>query len=118
MNEIEKKMEDKLPVVQAPCSICEEDGKIRLRVEMPGVSKEGIEVSVEKNELAISGKVESWETPGTYLLRERRHGEFRKRFIIDDTIDREKIDATVVNGVLTLTLNTKETAKPRKIEIK
>lgn len=118
MNEIERKTGTKTPVVQPECSIVEEDGKVRLRIEMPGVTRDGIEVSVEKNELSIVGKNNRKEVEGTYLLRERRGGEFRKRFIIDETIDREKIEAVMVDGVLTLTLAVKEAAKPRKVEIK
>jgi len=118
MNELEKKIETKKPVVQPECSIAEEDGKVRLRIEMPGAARDGIEVSVEKNELSIVGKNDRKEVEGTYLLRERRRGEYRKRFIIDETIDREKIEAVMVDGVLTLTLVVKEAAKPRKVEIK
>jgi len=118
MNELEKTTETKAPVVQPECSIVEEDGKVRLRVEMPGVTRDGIEVSVEKNELCIVGKDSRKEAEGKYLIRERRRGEYRKRFIIDETIDREKIEAVMVDGVLTLTLAVKEAAKPRKVEIK
>jgi len=118
MNEIEKKAETKAPVVQPECSIVEEDGKVRLRVEMPGVTRDGIEVSVEKNELYIVGKDSRKEAAGTYIVRERRRGEFRKRFIIDETIDRDRIEASMADGVLTLTLAVKEAAKPRKVEIR
>ena len=104
--------------VQPLCSIREEEGKVRLSVEMPGVGKDGIEVSVEKNELVITGKGRESRSDGVYLIRERRLGEYRKRFIIDETIDREKIEASMSDGVLTLVLNTKEAAKPRKIEIR
>jgi len=55
---------------------------------------------------------------GTYLIRERQVGEYQKRFIIDETIDQDKIQAVMNDGVLQLTLNIKETAKPRRIEIK
>jgi len=118
MNELEKKVETQKPVVQPECSIAEEDGKVRLRVEMPGVVRDGIEVSVEKNELSIVGRDHRKEAEGTYLLRERRRGEFRKRFIIDETIDRDRIEASMADGVLTLTLAVKEAAKPRKVEIR
>lgn len=104
--------------IQPLCSVFEEDGKVRLTVEMPGVNKEGLEVSVEKNELVISGRGKEPKTEGSYLIRERRTGQYRKRFIIDETIDREKIEASMADGVLTLVLNTKEAAKPRRIEIR
>jgi len=118
MNELENKTEARTPVVQPACSICDEDGKVRLRVEMPGVDKEGLEISIEKNELAITGKPLRFDEPGTWLLRERNHGDYRKRFILDESIDRDRIEAVMADGVLTLVLATKEAAKPRKIEIK
>jgi len=117
MNELEKRGENRPAAIQPSCAICEEDGKVKLRLEMPGVSKEDIEVSVEKNELTISAKGSAQPAEGNYLIRERRVGEYRKRFIIDETIDREKIEANMVNGVLTLALSIKEAAKPRKVEI-
>lgn len=118
MNELSRRSEEKPAIVQPVCNISEEEGKVRLSVEMPGVARDGIEVSVEKNELVIVGKSSSKEAEGAYLIRERRRGEFRKRFIIDETIDRERIDATMANGVLSLTLNVKEAAKPKRIEIR
>ncbi|WP_304240761.1 Hsp20/alpha crystallin family protein [Gracilinema caldarium] len=119
MNEVmEKKQENKVRMVQPACAICEDNGQILVRVEMPGVDKDGIEVSVEKNELVIKGKPAATPVEGTYLIRERQTGEYHKRFIIDETIDREKIQAVMNDGVLQLTLSIKEAAKPRKIEIK
>lgn len=117
MNELEKKQEQQSSVVQPACSICEEDEKVRLRIEMPGVSRENIEVSVEKNELSLIGRQTVKEVEGTYLLRERAHGEFHKRFIIDESIDRDKIEAVMADGILTLTLSKKDAAKPRKVQI-
>jgi len=118
MNEISKRTEEKIAVVQPSCNICEDEGVVKLSIEMPGVSRDGIDVSVEKNEMVIVGKADEKEAEGTYIIRERRRGEFRKRFIIDETIDRDRIEATMINGVLSLTLNLKEAAKPRKIEIR
>lgn len=118
MNELTNRTEEKIPVVQPSCNICEEEGTVRLSIEMPGVSRKGIEVSVEKNELVIVGKADDQKMEDSYLIRERRRGEFRKRFIIDETIDRDRIEASMSNGVLSLTLNLKEAAKPRKIEIR
>lgn len=118
MNELTKRSDEKPAVVQPVCNISEEDGKVRLSVEMPGVSRDGIDVSVEKNELVIVGRSELMEADGAYLIRERRRGEFRKRFIIDETVDRDRIEATMINGVLSLVLNIKEAAKPRRIEIR
>jgi len=117
MNDLEKQVEKPRQELQPACSISEQDGTVSLRVEMPGVSRDRIEISVENNELVIAGKTEAAEPVGDYLIRERHPGDYRKRFIIDETIDREKIQATMVDGILTLVLATKESAKPRKVEI-
>jgi HSP20 family protein len=113
----EKKTENKVRAIMPACSISEEDGVVQLRVEMPGVDKDGVEVSVEKNELIIEGKPKETSVEGKYLIRERAGGIYSKRFVLDDTIDQSKIQAVMNDGVLTLTLATKETAKPKKIEI-
>jgi len=118
MNIDDTQIEDASKIVQPACSISEENGSVRLTLEMPGVDRGGIEVGVEGNELIISAKNETTAHDEKYLIRERLVGRYRKRFIIDETIDRDKIEATMADGVLTLVLATKESAKPRKIEIR
>lgn len=99
--------------------IREEDGKVLLRVEMPGVMKEDLNIQLNNDELYISAtRSDKIEEEGEYLLRERPCADYEKVFTIDDTIDREKVDATMNNGVLFLTLYIKEAVKPRKIEVK
>ena len=98
--------------------ICEEGGKVLLRLEMPGVGKDSLEVKIENDELIVRGNRREGEKKGTYLIRERRHEDFVKRFTLDDTIDREKVEAEMKNGVLCLTLSLKEASKPKKIAIK
>jgi HSP20 family protein len=99
------------------CSICEEGEDIKVLVELPGVAREGLEIKVEGNELSISGKRGDAPAGGSYLLRERQAGDFRKSFVVDDSIDRGSIDARLENGILVLKLKVKEAAKPRRIEI-
>ncbi len=103
------------------CSIYEEDGKVRVILEMPGVDKSGLDIKLEGSELLIEGRptdqAEASEGQATYLLRERPRGSFHKSFAVDETIDRDSVDARLANGILTLTLKVKEAAKPRKIEI-
>lgn len=99
--------------------ISEEEGKVVLQLEVPGVKKEDVNVSIDDDQLKIyaSRKEESAED-GTYLLRERNCGDYEKVFTIDETIDREHIDAKMNNGILTITLQFKEEVKPRKITVK
>lgn len=99
------------------CSICEDSGLVTVLVEMPGVEKGGLEVSVDGNLLTIAGRREEERKGGSYLVRERRSGNFRKTFTIDETIDRDKIEAELNNGILQLKLHIKEAAKPKRIAI-
>ena len=101
------------------CFICEEEqGVVTLKLEMPGVSRDQLDIDVDGNELQITGKREAGRAEGTYLLRERPSGTFRQVYTLDDTIDRNKIEASLEGGVLTLNLHRREAEKPRKITIK
>ncbi len=99
-------------------SIYEEEGRIVLRLEMPGVRKEGLEINVEQNQLMISGRRPEPQPEGRYLVKERIDGDFYQVYTLDETIDREKIDASLNGGVLTVRLNLREEEKPRRIEVK
>lgn len=99
--------------------ISEEEGRVVLQLEVPGVKKEDVNVSIEDDQLRIyAPRREETSEEGTYLLRERNCGDYEKLFTIDDTINRDNIDAKMDNGVLTITLQFKEEVKPRKIKIK
>lgn len=99
------------------CSVSEDSGEVTVKLEMPGVAKEGLEVRIEGNELEILGERKEAALKGRYLVRERRAEAYRKSFTLDDTIARDKVDAALVDGVLTLRLQVREAAKPRRIEI-
>ncbi len=88
-----------------------------LELEMPGVSKEGLEISVENNELSIVGRRNSPAPEGTLVHRESRTQDYRRSFEIDPSIDSAKISARVSQGVVTLTLPKAEVVKPRKIAV-
>jgi HSP20 family protein len=92
------------------------DGYV-LEAEMPGVSKEGIEVTVENGELAIVGRRADKELPGAALYRESRPLDYRRVFDLDPSIDTGKITAKIEQGVLTLTLPKAEQVKPRRIQV-
>ena len=105
--------------IRPHCYICEEEaGVISLKLEMPGVAKDRLEIDVDGNELKITGERQAGGSEGTYLLRERPQGSYRQIYTIDDTIDRNKIEAILEGGVLILRLHRKESEKPRKIVIK
>jgi HSP20 family protein len=102
----------------APVSSVIEDGDgYMLQVEMPGVNKEGLEISVENNELTILGRRSLPTIDGTLIHRESRPENFRRTFELDPSIDTGKISAKIEQGVVTLTLPKAEQVKPRKITV-
>ncbi len=88
-----------------------------LDVEMPGVSKESLEMWVENNELTVLGRRSIAAVEGTLLHRESRPENFRRTFELDPSIDAEKISAKIEHGVVSLTLPKAEQVKPRKIAV-
>jgi len=88
-----------------------------LEAEMPGVNKEGLEVTVENGELVIVGRRSDKELPGTAIYREGRPLDFRRVFDLDPSIDTGKITAKMEQGILTLTLPKAEEVKPRRIKV-
>jgi len=98
-------------------SVVEDADAYLLKVEMPGVNKEGLEISVENNELTITGRRSLAQIEGTLIHRESRPENFRRVFELDPSIDTEKVSARIDQGVLTLTLPKAEQVKPRKITV-
>jgi HSP20 family protein len=98
-------------------SVVEGGDVYMLNVEMPGVNKEGLEISVENNELTIIGRRSLPQIEATLIHRESRPENFRRVFELDPSIDTSKISARIDQGVLTLALPKAEQVKPRKITV-
>jgi len=92
------------------------DGYV-VEAEMPGVNKEGLEITMEGNELTIVGHRNSEQVNGQPLFRERRLADYRRAFELDPAIDTAKVAAKIDQGVLTVTLPKSEKVKPRKITV-
>ena len=88
-----------------------------IEAEMPGVSKEGLEITLEANEITIVGHRKSEAVTGAPLFRERALADYRRVFQLDPAIDTTKITAKMEQGVLSLTLPKSERVKPRKIKV-
>jgi HSP20 family protein len=91
------------------------DGYV-LEAEMPGVTKSGLEITVENGELTIVGRRQK-EHPGQPIYRESRDWDYRRVFELDPSIDVNNISAKVENGLLRLHLPKAESVKPRKITV-
>jgi HSP20 family protein len=89
------------------------------RFDLPGVSQDDIEVSVNRGVLSISAKraEESKSETDRVLVRERVTGSLRRRIYLGDGYDADKIEAAFENGVLTVRVPVAEQAKARKVEI-
>ena len=92
------------------------DGYV-LEAEMPGVNKDGLELTVENNELTIVGRRSDPALAADVVYRESRDLDYRRVFDLDPSIDAGKISAKIEHGVLTLTLPKAESVKPRKITV-
>jgi len=92
------------------------DGYI-LEAEMPGVGKDGLDLTVENGELVIIGRRGDKEMPGDPVYRESRQFDYRRVFDLDPSIDTGKITAKMEQGVLTLMLPKAEQVKPRRIQV-
>jgi HSP20 family protein len=98
----------------------ESDKAYKILADLPGLCKEDLKLSVEKNILTLSGerKSEEEKEENGSLYRERCYGKFERSFALPENTDTEKIKADLNNGVLSLTIPKGEKAKAKKIEIK
>jgi HSP20 family molecular chaperone IbpA len=106
------------PFVAPDVNIYETDDGYVLQAEMPGVTKEGLEITLEGNTVTFVGRRRDEARPGNVLYSESRGTDFRRVFELDPAIDTDQISAEMHQGVLTLRLPKAERVKPRKIEIK
>lgn len=100
--------------------ILERDAEYEVRMELPGVRKDDVKITIENNILTIRGekKQESSDEGKGYRRVERSYGTFERSFTLPTSVRSDKIDATVAEGVLTVRLPKAEEARPKEIEIK
>lgn len=111
--------------------ITEDEKGVYLGVELPGVKKEDVKITVnDENVLNIKGvksrpfveskdaaEGEVQQSERTYVKAERRFGEFNRSFLLPENINKESIQAKYENGILNISLAKIEPAKPKEIEI-
>ena len=98
--------------------IFETDDQVTVIAEMPGVTSEGVDISLEDDVLTIRGqRREDLPEEGRVLLREYETGSYLRKFTVAETIDQDKIRATMAGGLLKVELPKAEPAKPRRIEV-
>ncbi len=99
--------------------IVEDEHEFRIHADLPGVTKDSIEITLEDGVLVLSGERPAMESKEgeTVYRSERMTGQFKRRFNVRDSIKSDSIHANFDNGVLTIRLPKPEESKPRKIEI-
>ncbi|MBS2024627.1 MAG: Hsp20/alpha crystallin family protein [Deltaproteobacteria bacterium] len=99
--------------------IFEDEHAITLKVELPEVKLEDIDLSVDGNQLSVKGQrtLEKSEKRDGYHRIERSYGSFARTFTLPDTVDAQNIGAESKDGVLRVTLPKKAEVKPRQIKV-
>ncbi len=100
--------------------ICEDNDHFKLKLDVPGVSKDDIKISYSDGKLNISGerRQESESENSKYHRVERVYGKFYRSFTLPQKIREDKIEAEFKNGQLIVNVPKSEEAKPREISIK
>ncbi|HTY84322.1 MAG TPA: Hsp20/alpha crystallin family protein [Silvibacterium sp.] len=99
--------------------VYEDEHKVTLKIEVPGIEEKDIDVRVENNTLTVHGerKIEKEEKEENYRRVERQYGSFTRSFTLPQTVDTENVSANYDKGVLKITLPKKAEAKPKQIKV-
>ena len=103
-----------------PLDVVQEDDNIVVRASVPGASPENIDVSIDDGVLTIQARSreEAEREEGSYLIRERRSGAFRRSLRLPESVDSEKAESSYKDGVLTISLPKHEARKAKRLEVK
>ncbi len=104
--------------IEPRVNIFEEEKRIVLQAELPGVSRENLDIDIEGDRLTITGRRTPEDERVTMVYGERCPYDFRRTFVLGNVIDRDKVNANLKDGVLELVLGKIAKPRARKIEIK
>ena len=97
---------------------CKTEDALILNFELPGVDPEKIELNYKDDTLSLNAERKNPITSGNILRRERVQGNFERSLVLPFKVDEEKVQASYVNGILTVNLVKEAQQKPKKIIIK
>src|ERR1051325_883565 len=104
-----------------PIEMVEEGGQLIVRADLPGLTKDDVNVEIDNDAITIEGerRSEQKENREGYYRTERSYGKFYRRVPLPDGVEAENADATFRDGVLEITMNApkRTESKPRKVQI-
>jgi HSP20 family protein len=102
-----------------PVDVYEDEHNLVLKLEVPGVNEEDLDIQLENNTLTVKGerKFEKEEKEENFHRIERRYGSFLRTFRLPNIVDSDKVEANYNKGVLRISLAKKAEAKPKQIKV-
>ena len=118
-DELDRLFESPLTGWAPPLDVREDKDHFSVRVELPGMKREDIEVSLQEGALVISGeRKEEKVTEGTEIHRQERfYGRFSRALTLPTAVKGDKVEAHYKDGILTVTLPKAEEAKPKTLTV-
>lgn len=115
-----RRAEGSRTLLRPAMDVVENDTEVILRLDLPGLKPDDVNVSIDDHVLTISGQIgDTIERDGDrYHYRERRSGSFERSIRLPNTVDTENVDATFESGVLNITLPKLAQAQPKRINVK
>lgn len=105
--------------MQPAVDIFEDDTGITLQADMPGVSRDRLDVHIDSDSLSIAGNADIPVREGMEpLYADVRSNRYQRSFSLSSELDRDNIDASLKDGVLTLRIPKREEHKPHRIEVR
>lgn len=101
-----------------PVDIEEQDDAYVIEAEVPGVTKDDVNIELISNELMITGEIKEREREGILRKRTRRIGRFEYRVRLPEQVDADKVEANLKDGVLSVRVPKREQAERRTIQVK
>lgn len=102
----------------SPVAVWDDDQRVYVELEVPGLSRDDLEVVVHSGNLRIWGERKKVDENRNYWHNERIYGRFERLISLPDVVDPDSIEAEMRDGVLSITLAKRPEAQPKKIAIK
>jgi HSP20 family protein len=105
-------------IAAAPLSFWEDEGSFYVEVDLPGVDRDAVDVTVERNQLRISAERKAPEQSREYWHNERSYQRVERAVLLPETANADSIEAELKDGVLSVKLAKRAEAQPKKISVK